>query len=84
MNKDIEEKLNILIDEFYLESKPRCAYDLEDIRDYIMKKDYEIYKLQQIIDKAIEKYENCKEEDYCTLALDMYDILRGEDNESIN
>ena len=31
--------------------------------------------------KAIEKYEKCKEEDYCTLALDMYNILRGEDNE---
>lgn len=29
--------------------------------------------------KAIEKYLNCKEEDYCTLALDMYDILRGKD-----
>jgi hypothetical protein len=41
-----------------------------------------IDNLQQRIDKAIEKYKNCKEEDYCTLALDMYDILRGEDNES--
>ena len=26
----------------------------DDIRDYIIKKDYEIYKLQQRIDKAIE------------------------------
>lgn len=34
------------------------------------------------INKAIEKYKNCKEEDYCTLALDMYDILKGEDNEN--
>ena len=29
----------------------------DDIRDYIMKKDYQIYQLQQRIDKAIEYIE---------------------------
>ena len=38
-------------------------------------------KQKQRIDKAIEKYKKCKEEDYCTLALDMYDILKGESDE---
>ena len=28
------------------------------------------------INRAIGLYENCKEEDYCTLAIDMYDILK--------
>jgi len=47
-------------------------YDMEQLLDYIT-------NLQNKIDKAIEKYENCKEEDWCILALDMYDILRGKE-----
>lgn len=30
-------------------------------------------------EKAIELYKNCKEEDYCILSLNMYEILNGSD-----
>lgn len=52
-------------------------YEMEEAQELINYLDREKLKLQQRIDKAIKKYEKCKEEDYCTLALDMYDILRG-------
>lgn len=29
--------------------------------------------------KAIELYKNCKEEDYCILSLNMYEVLNGSD-----
>lgn len=47
----------------------------DDIRDYIMKKDYEIYKLQQKIDKAVEILKLCNSK----CAKETIDILRGND-----
>lgn len=37
----------------------------------------EIYKSR--CEKAIELYKNCKEEDYCILSLNMYEVLIGSD-----
>ena len=37
----------------------------------------EIYKSR--CEKAIELYKNCKEEDYCILSLNMYEVLNGGD-----
>ena len=37
--------------------------------------------LHNKIDKAIELYENCKEEDRCILDLEMYEILKGDVDE---
>lgn len=56
----------------------------DDIRDYIMKKDYEIYRLQQRINKTIEYIHYslnnplCDEREALKYTLD---ILRGKDNE---
>ena len=60
----------------------------DDIRDYIMKKDYQIYQLQQRIDKAIEKLDGCwldydgnliDKDDNEFEIKDIIDILRGEE-----
>lgn len=69
-NNELEQKIKIYeryVDETFL-------YTYEELQDKVIEK-------QLIIAKAIEKYEKCKEEDYCTLSLDMYDILRGEDDD---
>ena len=36
--------------------------------------------LSEMIYKARDLYENCSEEDYCTLPLNMYEALKGIDS----
>lgn len=46
-----------------MNKEPEIKYlGQDDIRDYIMKKDYEIYKLQKELDKTINKKETLKGE----------------------
>ena len=55
----------------------------EEYIDNILLENDRLYKenkeLHNKIDKAIDLYKNCKAEDYCTLALDMYNALIGGD-----
>ena len=41
------------------------------------KLEYELDMLDEKREKAIELYKNCKEEDWCTLPLDMINILQN-------
>lgn len=51
----------------------------DEIRDFILKKDYKIFKLQQRIDKAIEYIENSDKYDFSKCELLF--ILKGEEDE---
>ena len=77
------EQLSFLLD--YItnlqQENEKLKYQLNVQEDLTIKNIMRKHIYKSRCEKAIELYQNCKEEDWCTLPIDMINILQGSDSE---